>query len=80
MDVLKCPFFFDFSFIVSVVKFRLKKMKILVQNTICVVKKEISVNYISYSSDGDQQVSGDFLHITFLYRVLVANYKIKTLK
>lgn len=55
-------------------------MKILVQNTICVVKKEISVNYISYSSDGDQQVSGDFLHITFLYRVLVANYKIKTLK
>lgn len=60
MDVLKCPFFFDFSFIVSVVKFRLKKMKILVQNTICVVKKEISVNYISYSSDGDQQVSGDF--------------------
>lgn len=80
MDVLKYSFFFSTFLLLLLLSNLDKEMKILVQNTICVVKKEISVNYISYSSDGDQQVSGDFLHITFLYRVLVAKYKIKTSK
>lgn len=52
MDVLKCPFFSTFLLLLLLSNLD-KEMKILVQNTICVVKKEISVNYISYSSDGD---------------------------